>query len=48
MSSEADELQRYDVRSLMEELVEAVLAVGPGLSEDDRSGKVADAAPRRG
>jgi hypothetical protein len=38
---EADELQWDDVRSLMEQLVERVLPVGPRFSEDHRSGGVA-------
>ena len=40
--TEADELQRRDIRSLMEQLIEGVLAVCARLAENDRSGRIAD------
>ena len=38
--TEADELERDDVLALVQELVEAVLAVGARLTEDNRTGRI--------
>ena len=40
--AEADELQRDDIGALVQELIEAVLSVGAGLTEDNGAGLVLD------
>ncbi len=42
---EADQVDRDQLRALVDQLVEAVLAVGPGLAPEDRAGLVVDVAP---
>ena len=39
-AAEADELQRHDVRALVQQLIEGVLAVGARLAEDDGAGHI--------
>ena len=43
-----DEVARDQLRALVDQLVEGVLAVGAGLAPDDRAGRVVDRACRRG
>ena len=45
--AEADQVDRDQLRALVDELVEAVLAVGPGLAPVDGAGLVVDAFVRR-
>ena len=44
---EADEVDRDELRPLVDQLVEAVLAVRPRLAPEDRAGLVVDARGRR-